>query len=115
MCYFNLSIILRLTRNLKYLFELTRMSNYGPLPSYTLTQEYRWSAGYHLSIYMDNFGPEYLPPKVAVFPPDRHGNGEQVRTDRKLNMGGVGITAKIHQVYIIIVIMTTLRAWLMHQ
>ena len=37
------------------------------------------------------YGQIWSAPKVAVFPPDRHGIGIQVRTDGKLNIGGVGI------------------------
>ena len=54
-------------------------------------------------------------PEVAVFPPDRHGNGVSSADGQKLNIGGVGITAKIHQVCINIGIMTTLEIDYMHQ
>ena len=54
-------------------------------------------------------------PRVAVFPPDRHGNGVSSADGQKLNIGGVGITAKIHQVCINIGIRTTLETEYMHQ
>jgi hypothetical protein len=54
-------------------------------------------------------------PKVAVFPPDRHGNGVSSADGQKFTIGGVGNTVKVNQVHIVIGIMTALGIDYMHQ
>ena len=63
-----LSVLLRLLRNLEYLFVLIQVSNYGSLPSNTFTQKYRWSASYHPSVFMDNFPPDQSS-RISALPP----------------------------------------------
>ena len=53
--------------------------------------------------------------KVVVFPPYPPWKWDSSADGQKLIIGGVGITAKIHQVCIIIGIMTTLEFDYMHQ
>ena len=69
---------------------------------------------------MCGLSPEYIwtvlvDIKVAVFPPDPPWIWYSSADGQKLNIGGVGITAKIHQVCINIGIMTTLENDYMHQ
>ena len=70
--------------------------------------------GYHLNVCMDDFSRHQscrIPARSAM----DHGNGISSADGQKLNIDGVGITAKIHQVCINIGIMTTLEIDYMHQ
>ena len=87
------------------------MCNFGSLPSDTLTQEYTdvWAI---TRMYIWTI---LVATKVAVFPPDRHGNSISSADGHKLNIDGVGITAKVYQVCINIGVVTTLEIDYMHQ
>ena len=88
------------------------MINFGPLPSDTLIQECIGEVWAVARMYTWTI---LVTTKIAVFPPYSPWKWYSSADGQKLNIGGVGITAKIYQVCIIIWVMTTLGSDYMHQ